>query len=72
MGRLKGRYGRGAAATAMCARKGGDAPREAPQAVHSLADLLAQIMDELNNERAAAEEQEPHTPIGMSAVKAQN
>src|SRR5262245_5113008 len=55
----------------MRARNVVDAPGKAPQAVGSLADLLAQIVHELNSERAAAEEQEPRTPIGISAVKAQ-
>lgn len=55
----------------MRARNVGDAPGKAPQAVGSLADLLAQVVHELNSERAAAEEQEPRTPIGMTAVKAQ-
>src|SRR5262245_4440028 len=55
----------------MPARNVGDAPGKAPQAVGSLAHLLAQIVHEPNSERAPAEEQEPRTPIGMTAVKAQ-
>src|SRR5262245_4731659 len=61
----------GSAKAAMRARKVGDTPGETPQVVGSLANALPQFVDELNDERAAAEEQKPRAPIGVGAVEAQ-
>src|ERR1700693_6368576 len=49
----------------------GHTPGEAPQAVRPVADPDFQIMRHLDDEIAAAEEEEPRTPRRLAAVEAQ-